>query len=504
MSICDCVDGDLLVIKAIFFLYFAGNACIHPYISVYMKQLGLLPSQIGVIKSGGDLMSVILKPVIGSIADKTGRPKMVAVLTVTLASALHFSMLFFPAVPVSTAASQATVQQRHLAEPVKSDTQSWFSLTFWLFFWIIFISHGAQWSSVSQVEAATYQIIKKNQRGEFGRQRVFGSVGYAIFALLSGVAMDTFTEQTSPAESPGNKTSPDIPGNKSDYSVAFYMFLSFMVLSVTCLLFLKDWSTTRPATGYMKAMGKLLSQLHLIIVLFVVLLVGACDGAGETYLFLHLKNLGASQTVLGSYLFVKNVSEVPFYVISGWIIRKLGHATAIGFSFIPLGVRFLLYSFVSDPWWIVGVDTINGYHAVTWAAATSYASISAGDDLQAFAQGLVATTFYGLGHSLGNLVGGPVFQRYGAVVFFRSFTVSCLVGFLLYFLLYRCFAKKDDPTVRHPDIGEDNETKSPLVPAVDVAESESLRPGAFLRGGSVTNRAGEDIGFLRLIKPQQD
>ncbi|XP_078607882.1 major facilitator superfamily domain-containing protein 6-like [Branchiostoma floridae x Branchiostoma japonicum] len=516
MSSCDCVDGDLLVIKAIFFFFFSGAACIHPYIAVYMKHQGLLPSQIGVIKSAGNFMSVVIKPLLGSIADKTGRPKIVAVLTVTIASVLHFSMLFIPPVPASPTPTEATRQQRHLAEAEKSGTdhtQSWFSVTFWLFFWIIFLSHGVQWSSVSQVEAATYQIIKKNQRGEFGRQRVFGAVGFSLVAFLSGVAMDTFTTRTSPgAQNPGNKTSPatDTPGNEPNYSVAFYMFLTFMVLSITCLLAVKDWRT-EPSIGFIKSMGRLLSQVHLLIVLFVVILLGACDGAGDTYLLLHLKNLGASQTVLGTYLLVKNASEIPVYIVAGWVIRKLGHVAAIGGSFVALGLRFLLYSFVSNPWWIVAVDSLNGYHAVTWAAATSYASISAPDDLQSFAQGLAATTFYGFGHTLGNLVGGPIFQGYGALVFFRSFAVSCLIGFLLFYLLYMCFGRKQNPTERPSDTTGESETKDPLVPANDAAESDepdtflgggSLKPGAFLRGGNVSNGAGENIGFLRLVKPQ--
>ncbi|XP_078694239.1 uncharacterized protein LOC144923529 [Branchiostoma floridae x Branchiostoma belcheri] len=161
--------------------------------SVYMKQVGLLPTQIGLIKSVGNFMSIIIKPVLGSIADKTGRSKLVAVLTVMTASALLFSMLFIPPVP-STTTSRATREQSHLAEQDKSDgitndSLSWFSLTFWLFFWIFFLSHGVYWSSVSQVEAASYQTIKRKGRGQFGRQRLFGSVGFSIFAFVSGFAI---------------------------------------------------------------------------------------------------------------------------------------------------------------------------------------------------------------------------------------------------------------------------------------------------------------------------
>ncbi|XP_035685190.1 major facilitator superfamily domain-containing protein 6-like [Branchiostoma floridae] len=180
----------------------------------------------------------------------------------------------------------------------------------------------------------------------------------------------------------------------------------------------------------------------MIIVLFAVLLLGACDGASGTFLFLHLKNLGASQTVLGTYLFVKKASEIPAYVISGSIIRKLGHEVVLGVGFVVFGLRFLLYSFVSNPWWAVAIDTLNGYQAVTWAATTSYASISAQDELQTVAQAIVTTTFCALGDPLGDLVGGQVFDRFGAVVLFRAFAVSCLIGFILFYLLYICFGSK--------------------------------------------------------------
>ncbi|CAH1261692.1 MFSD6 [Branchiostoma lanceolatum] len=73
MLSCDCVEGDLLVVKAIYFFYFSGMSCIFPYLPVFMKQRGLLPSQIGVIKSAGKFMTVLIKPVLGGIADKTGR-----------------------------------------------------------------------------------------------------------------------------------------------------------------------------------------------------------------------------------------------------------------------------------------------------------------------------------------------------------------------------------------------------------------------------------------------
>ncbi|XP_066282588.1 major facilitator superfamily domain-containing protein 6-like isoform X1 [Branchiostoma lanceolatum] len=501
MPSCDCVDRDLLVVKAIFFFFFSGMACVSPYMSIYMRHLGLRPSQTGVITATKNFMSALIKPLLGSIADKSGRPKVVAILTVLAATALHFSLMFVPPVP-SAAAPQTTRQQerRRLEEDNHTKTtcslpggvgramdlrgaddthaQPWFSLTFWLVFWIMFTSHGAQWSSTSQVEAATYQIIKKKDDSTFGRQRLWGSMGFGLFSLLSAVAMDTFT---------------DSPGNKTDYSVTFYMFLAFMLVSLGFLFFLDDWSTG-PSVAFLEGVSELLSHLHLVIFLFAVLLLGAYDGAGDTFMYWHLKDLGASQTVIGINMFVRTLVEVPLFLVSGWFIDKIGHVWALQLSFVVFALNFLGYSLIGNPWWAVLIDVIHGYQAITWTAATSYASVSARDDLQAVAQGIVSATFYGLGYGVGNLVSGPVFHHYGAVGLFRSLTVCCLVGFVLFYLLYRCYGKRGVCT--DPDTEE--EDTAPML----VSAAVMPKPGAFLHGGSVTTEAGETLGSLRIVRPQ--
>ncbi|XP_078591907.1 major facilitator superfamily domain-containing protein 6-like [Branchiostoma floridae x Branchiostoma japonicum] len=493
MPSCDCVDGDLLVVKAVFFFFFSGMACVSPYMSIYLRYLGLRPSQTGVITATKNFMSAIIKPLLGSIADKTGRPKLVAILTVLAASVLHFSLLFVP--PVTSPAEPQTVQhqRRHQGgdnytkttcplpgEVARAmdlrgaeDTQSFFSLTFWLVFWIMFTSHGAQWSSTSQVEAATYQIIEKKGGSTFGRQRLWGSMGFALLSLLSGIAMDTFTVSTG-LDNP-------------NYSVTFYMFLAFMVVSTGFLVVLDDWSTG-PSVAFLDGVGNLLSELHLVIFLFAVMWLGAFDGAGDTFMYWHLKDLGASQTVIGINMFVRTVTEVPLFLVSGWFIDFIGHVWALQLSFVVFALNFLGYSLVQNPWWAVLIDVIHGYQAITWATATSYVSISAQDDLQAVAQGIVSATFYGLGYGVGNLVSGPVFHYYGAVGLFRSLSVCCLIGFIMFYLLHRCYGKKGVCT--------DPDTRG------GVETGPMLKPDAFLRGGRVTTGTGETLGSLRIVKPQ--
>ncbi|XP_035660123.1 uncharacterized protein LOC118404848 [Branchiostoma floridae] len=107
------------------------------------------------------------------------------------------------------------------------------------------------------------------------------------------------------------------------------------------------------------------------------------------------------------------------------------------------------------------------------------------------------------GDPLGDLVGGQVFDQYGAVVLFRAFAVSCLIGCFLFYLLYVCNGEKEKTTEGDPHPEEEKERKATLAPGdEDVTKMAALEPGAFLRGGSLSNRAGENIGHISLVRPQ--
>jgi predicted MFS family arabinose efflux permease len=83
---------------------------------------------------------------------------------------------------------------------------------------------------------------------------------------------------------------------------------------------------------------------------------------------------------------------------------------------------------------ILPVQLLHGLtFSLTWAAGVSYARQIAPAGMSATAQGLFSGTFFGLGGSVGALMGGILYQTVGSALMFRYVAMvipSCGAVFL--------------------------------------------------------------------------
>lgn len=63
-------EKDLLIYKIFYFGFGGAIGCVFPFLSVYYKQLGFSPNQIGIISGVRPLIGFMSGPVWGSIADR--------------------------------------------------------------------------------------------------------------------------------------------------------------------------------------------------------------------------------------------------------------------------------------------------------------------------------------------------------------------------------------------------------------------------------------------------
>lgn len=72
------------------------------------------------------------------------------------------------------------------------------------------------------------------------------------------------------------------------------------------------------------------------------------------------------------------LGELPFFFISGYIIKKIGHIYSMHLIFLVLGIRFILYSVITNPWWYIPVELTSGLtFGLMYTTMTSYAFIIA-------------------------------------------------------------------------------------------------------------------------------
>lgn len=82
-------------------------------------------------------------------------------------------------------------------------------------------------------------------------------------------------------------------------------------------------------------------------------------------------------------------------------------------------IRFLLISWLSNPWMILPLQALQGtVLALVWASATSYVSLVSPPHLKNTSQQILLILYHGVGRGLGAMVGGMIISSIGARLFF--------------------------------------------------------------------------------------
>lgn len=106
------------------------------------------------------------------------------------------------------------------------------------------------------------------------------------------------------------------------------------------------------------------------------------------FLFWLLEDLAAQQgcdmmswikTIEGLVMGIQCLGgELPFFFLSSFILRKIGHINAMSLVLFVSGIRFIYYSLMTNPWWCLPIEFCNGLtFGLFYATMASYASIVA-------------------------------------------------------------------------------------------------------------------------------
>jgi PPP family 3-phenylpropionic acid transporter len=143
-----------LRIIAFYVFAFAAGAVIRPFLNLYLVEIGLTASQIGLIHGWAALAAVVITPLIGLLADRTQRHR-----------------LFLGAVTAF----------KGLSAPLLLVSSAWA----WL---VVMVSMRVITAGVSDglLTPLTLKYLKRNQRQDIGSVRFWGGVSFAVTSLLAG------------------------------------------------------------------------------------------------------------------------------------------------------------------------------------------------------------------------------------------------------------------------------------------------------------------------------
>ena len=263
---------SMLAPKAYYFCFFAAMASLLPYLVLYYRQAGLSGSQIGMLAAIGPVVTLVSAPLWGGLADATQR---------------HKTLLL-------TAIGAAMVAILALAR-----LQSMSGLL------LIVAAFGFFTAPIMPLVDNSVLALLGARKGQYGRQRLWGAVGWGIAGAASGYLI-----------------------KGAGLQVAFAGFTLFMGAGFLVVLFMRI-EPSRIGGDFWAGIRRLAGSREWAVFLLTVLIAGMASGITNSFLFLHLSDMGASSAMMGMSLLVATMSEVPIFFYSDRLLRRWGaHGSA--------------------------------------------------------------------------------------------------------------------------------------------------------------------------------
>ncbi|XP_068215277.1 major facilitator superfamily domain-containing protein 6-A-like [Palaemon carinicauda] len=89
-------NENLILLKVLLFTFYGAFGCLMPFLTVHMTSIGLNIKQITWINSALPLTSLVGPPLVGMLADRVGRYRLITVICMLLSASLHTALLFVP------------------------------------------------------------------------------------------------------------------------------------------------------------------------------------------------------------------------------------------------------------------------------------------------------------------------------------------------------------------------------------------------------------------------
>jgi MFS transporter, PPP family, 3-phenylpropionic acid transporter len=365
--------------RAFYFLYYASLAALMPYLAIYYASRGLSGLEIGILTSLFALVTMVGAPFWTEIADATGRHRtvLVSVIGVVLAAALGLSLATHM-IPLAL-------------------------------FTVLLAFHLAP--AMPLLDHAVLEALGDRAHA-YGRQRVWGAVGWAVAAPAAGWVTSTF----------------GLPW-------AFYLFLAIMpwvALVAVRVPYAASTGTRRIGGG----LPLVLRDGRWIPFLFTGFAGGVGLALVSYFLPLHLRDLGASFTLVGVAVGIPALSEIPFMVLGGALLARVGARRMLIVAVATMALRLLLSGVMTDHVALAAVQVLHGpSFGVLWIAGVAYARELAPPGSRAVAQGLFLAVTGGLGGFAGSLLGGATYDALGGAGTFlvaAAFTALAAVLFAMW------------------------------------------------------------------------
>lgn len=366
----------MLAPKLFYFCFYAAGSALLPYLALYYQSLGLNGRTIGLLTGIPPLVTLFAAPLWGSAADATQRHRQLLLIaissTIVVVLALSLASQLMWLLPLVMAYA-------FFAAPI-----------------------------VPLVDNTTLAMLGPN-RNRYGRQRVWGAIGWGVAAAVMGVVI-----------------------TRTGLHAAFYGFAIFMGLG---LLAAARLPVVHAGIGnrFWSGLQLLLRNRAWIAFLLAVLSSSVSAGMYNNFLFVYLNELGAPATLMGLSLVMATFSELPIFFFADKLLGRWGPRGVLIMALTASAIRMFAYAAMPAAWWVLPIHLLHGLSfSAMWAAGVANADALAPEGMGATAQGMFAGVTFGIGASVGALLAGFLYDGVGPTVMFAVAGIIVLAGLVLY------------------------------------------------------------------------
>jgi len=436
----------LLLIRIMFFTYYASLGSLLPYLPVYYHSLGHGGQIIGMLGAIKPFTTFLVAPLWGIISDQTGSP---------------FAVLYFTF--LVSLVGQLAVSWRH--DP------------FWIMS-MVFITAFFNAPVKSLIDSMVMSNIKNGKL--YGRLRLWGQLGFGVGSSVVGVILSKSQRAQQQKEAMGDTvltTAAIMSGTGTilekvnqiwqkitGYKLLFFTHALLSIPTFVCIRAFDRWTkkdklatTTNSRKGrsskndcdsktnetkpnVLEGIRVLFHNSDALLFFFLVLVVGISSGVIENFAYVRIREVGGSGNEMGLSRLVSSMAGAPMFWFSGPLTELLGADRVLALSLLNYVFRFFNYAFMQTPLQGLPAEALRGAtFAAFWSTCTIYASRIAPPGMQATMLMLLNAMYGGLGQSLGAIIGGKMQSKFGTVQTFIYAGIfdACFVVLLIAYLSVR-------------------------------------------------------------------
>ena len=365
-----------LSLTAFYFFSFAALGIFLPYFNLYLLHRGLAAWQIGLIAAVPPLLKILVPAFFGLAADRTGRRRAL-IIGACAATTLAFGLLL--------------------------------GVTSFAGILAAMIAFAFVWAPVLPlVEATTLETVERLKRLDYGRVRLWGSVGFIAATATMGVLLDYV----------------------SDRAILYGVLAAFAATTAAAFGIPAAADSRRGAAAI--TLGALLRRREFLLFYGACLLMQLGHGTYYGFFSIALEGQGFSASAIGALWTIGVVAEVAFMFWSGRALSRIGAAPLLVISFVAAVLRWTLMARAPGP---AGLAVTQCLHALSFGAfhvaAVTIIHQSAPPSLRATGQTLYSSLAYGVGSGLGLLLNGWLYAAWGPTRLFGWSAAISAAGMIL-------------------------------------------------------------------------